>query len=367
MFISKYIHLIIVLVFILFCNAVTIKQGTGDLIILRDEKINFIPHQFFVAGVLDERSDTGSVASLIEKRADHSSVIKQADLKGGAAASIRNFISRNLGRDTALHAILIGIKEFKITETESPDGRITGRLAIVFSFSLGMGNRAVHLVDYSAGMRYNRPGDRPMDIEPVLRHGLEDVLSYFNTWINGQAQSNALLARKVMVRFSDYTEKPEGDTIYYRADRPLTWDDFRDKPRVGNYEAEVFTTIGYAERNEVIKGIIYVNMTIKVSVAKSDCWVQSGGRDEYILNHEQRHFDIEKIVSEHFKQRIAAMDLPVDNFYGPINVEYLETLREATRMQREYDLQTRHGQDRGAQQQWNERIDRELKEFGVKN
>jgi hypothetical protein len=128
----------------------------------------------------------------------------------------------------------------------------------------------------------------------------------------------------------------------------------------------VFTSIGYIERIEVIKGVINVNMDIKVDMAKSDCWVKAGSRDDYTLNHEQRHFDIEKLVSEHFKKKILAMDLPVDNFDGPINVEYLETLREATAMQKQYDAETRHGQDRQAQERWNEKIDKELKAYGVK-
>jgi hypothetical protein len=107
-------------------------------------------------------------------------------------------------------------------------------------------------------------------------------------------------------------------------------------------------------------------MAIKVDVAKSDCWVRSSDRDSYVLNHEQRHFDIEKLVSEHFKQKISAMNLPVDNFDGPISVEYFETLREATRMQKQYDTQTSHGQNRQAQAQWNEKIDKELREYGLK-
>src|SRR5437879_3205619 len=106
-------------------------------------------------------------------------------------------------------------------------------------------------------------------------------------------------------------------------------------------------------------------MAIKVYVAKSDCWVRGGNPDDYILNHEQRHFDIEKLESENFKRKILAMELPVDNFDGPVNVEYLETLREATRMQKQYDTETRHGQDRQAQEQWNEKIDKELKAYGL--
>ncbi len=60
------------------------------------------------------------------------------------------------------------------------------------------------------------------------------------------------------------------------------------------------------------------------------------------------------------------MYLPVDNYDGPINIEYLETLREATRMQKLYDAETRHGIDQQAQARWNEKIDKELKVLAVK-
>jgi hypothetical protein len=340
-------------------------QKTDGPIILRDEKLNFIPHEFYIADVADERNDRNSVAVLIDKGA-HATETKPIDLKEGAVVSIKNFLNRNLHRDTALRPVMLTIKEFKLTETNLPNGRVSGRLAIVFSFVLQLSYRTVHLVDYSGGMRYDRASSEPVDVEAVLRHGIEGALAYFNTWMNSQADSNALLAKRVKVSFTDYSEKPEGDTIYYSVNRPLTWADFKGKPREGRFEAEVFASIGYIERNEVVKGIINVEMAIKVDVVKSDCWVKAGGYDDYALNHEQRHFDIEKLVGEHFKQKILAMDLPVDNFYGPINVEYLETLREATRTQKQYDTETRHGLDRLIQEQWNERIDKELRTLGLK-
>ena len=358
--------LIFSFVSILLCGASPIKQKSDGSIILHNEKINFIPHEFYIADIADERNDRSAVASLIENNLDHSQVAKRVDLKDGAIVSIKNFISQNLHRDTLLRPVIVTLKEFKLNESNLPDGRISGRLDIIFSFALQKSYGTVHLVDYTGGTRYERPGNQPADAEAILRQGIERALSYFNTWINNNVGSSVLLARKVKVNFTDYTEKPEGDTIYYSANRPLTWNDFQDKPRDGRFEAEVFTTIGYIERNKVAKGIIYVDIAIKVDVAKSDCWVRGGGRDNYVLNHEQRHFDIEKIVSEHFKQKILAMELPVDNFDGPINVEYLETLREATRMQKQYDTETGHGQDRPAQEQWNEKIDKELKVLGIR-
>lgn len=350
---------------ILFCEASPGIQRSGDPIILRNEKLNLTPQEFYIADVADERNDRSSVASLIDSKDSGSSPVK-VDLKGGAVFAIKNFLSNNLHRDTTLRPVMLTIKEFKITESNAPGGRVSGHLTIVFSFALQLGYQTIHLVDCRSGMRYNRPGGQSSDVEPILREGIEDALSYFNTWINSHADNSALLAKSVKVKFTDYTEKPEGDTIYYSPNRPLTWADFKDKPRDNRFEAEVFTSIGYIERIEVIKGVINVSLIIKVDAPKSDCWVREGGRDNNILNHEQRHFDLEKLVSEHFKEKILAMNLPVENFDGPINVQYLETLREATAMQKQYDAETHHGQDTQAQEQWNKRIDKELKSYGLK-
>lgn len=362
---NRSIVLMFSIVSILLCEAHGIKQKTDGTIILRDEKINFTPKEFYIARVADERKDRSSVANLLVLNSDHSVVTQKIDLKDGAATSIKQFIVRNLRRDTGLRPVVITLKEFNITETKLPNAQISGRLGIAFTFSLQAGYGVIHLVDYMGGVRYVRQEKGQVDIEAILRQGVEGTLTFFNTWINSNAETNAVLAKAIKLRFTDYTETPEGDTIYYSAQRPLTWADFKDRPRDNNFAAEVIPIIGYTEQNQVTRGIIYVDMAIKVSVAKSDCWVQ-GLKDDYTLNHEQRHFDIEKIIGERYKRKLLAMKLPTDNFYAPINMEYLEALRQATRMQKQYDAETRHGQDREAQARWNEKIDKELRAFGVK-
>ncbi|HEY9004117.1 MAG TPA: hypothetical protein VIM89_22350 [Mucilaginibacter sp.] len=353
------------IVSILLCGASAIKQKIDGPIILRDEKINFTPKEFYIAEVADERKDRSSVADLIITKPDHSITSQKLDLKDGATTSIKQFIAKNLHRDANLRPVIITLKEFKVTETKLSNGQISGRLGVFFAFSLQAGYRTIHLVDYTGGIRYIRQANSPVDIEVILRQGIEGTLDFFNTWINSNAETNALLAKAVKLRFTDYTETPEGDTIYYSAKRPLTWADFKDKPRDNHFEAEIIPVMGYTEQNRIANGIIYVDMAIKVSVAKSDCWVK-GEKDDYVLNHEQRHFDIEKIVGERYKKKLSAMKLPTDNFYGPINVEYLQALRDATSKQRQYDAETRHGEDRAAQAEWNEKIDKELRAFEVK-
>src|SRR5882757_7803938 len=87
---------------ILFFAGFVNAQKSDNPITLRDEKLNFTPHEFYIADVADERKDRNAVASLIENNPDHSSTMKQVDLKDGAVISIRNFFNHNLHRDTTL-------------------------------------------------------------------------------------------------------------------------------------------------------------------------------------------------------------------------------------------------------------------------
>ncbi|MGZ3943524.1 MAG: DUF922 domain-containing protein [Mucilaginibacter sp.] len=358
--------LLFLIVSSLLLTAPAVYQKADGPIALRDEKLNFTPHEFYIADVTDDRSDKDPVASLVYKDEAHGYVSRSSDLKGGAALAIKLFIASNLQQNEKLRPVIISIKSLKLTETSQPGGRVAGHLSFNLVFGLQKAYGMQHLTEYTAGVRYTRPDDKYDMAEPTLRQAIEQALVWFNKWMNNNAESDARLAKSVKVKFSDYSEKPEGDTIYYSTSRPLTWKDFKEKPNMGNFDAEIFTSIGYTENASIDNGVIGLDIVMKVYLPKSDCWVRDRGLDDYALDHEQRHFDIAKIVAERFKRKISSINLPPDNYDGDINVEYLETLRELHRMQVQYDKETRHGSDRYGQRQWDEKIDSELKVLGVK-
>lgn len=338
-------------------------------IILHDELIPLTPKEFYVANVIDERDTRSAIAWILPVGSTQSNQPKAypVDLQGGGFAAVKQFIDHNLPRDQSLRPVVIGLKKFMVTESALPGGRVEGHVTLIMSFDMERGDdEMLHLADYNGTAIYTRNAGLPQEIEPTLRHVLESGLVYLNTWMNQQAGTNIKLAKAVKVSFTDYTEKPEGDTIYYAISRPLRWDDFQSKIADSRFDAEVMPTIGYDEHTGITKGIVELNLAIKVCLPKSACWVKEGSRNDYTLNHEQRHFDIAKIAAEHFKQKIKAENLPVSNYDGPVNVDYLEAYREMDTLQKQYDNETRHGTDQSAQQRWNERIDKELRELGVK-
>ena len=363
----------VLLVILIFPGFRSVAQQS-DSIILQDERLTITPKEFYVVNVIDERDNRAAVAWLLPAgvaKNNQSKTTYPVDLKGGGLAAIKRFIDLNLPSNTSLRPVVIILKKLVITETALPAGRVEGHVSLIMSFDL-KGDEdetpvgGLHLADYEGSAVYNRNAGPPQEIEPTLRHVLENGLVYLNTWMNREANTNIKLAKGVNLTFTDYSEKPEGDSIYYSVKRPLTWDDFQSKIANSKYDAEVFPTIGYDEHAEVINGIVNINLAIKVCLPKSACWVKVASRTEYILNHEQRHFDIAKIASEHFKEKLKAETLPLNNFDGQINVDYLDAYREMDALQKQYDTETQHGSDHSEQQRWNDKIDKELKIYGLK-
>lgn len=355
LFAGKKLKLLFILFFPLICNA----QKTNGPIVLTEPKILVPVKEFYVVGVVDERDDRSPIAWLLPATQATTPRVS-LDLQGGVPMAVKQYFEKNVPVNKTLQPIIIHIKKIRVDETLQTFGRVEGKSSIILSFWLKKEGEDIHLVDYRGGTGYTRSTGQQMDIGGLLSNSLQAGLAYFNTWINKQADSNIKLAKGVKLIFSDYTEKPEGDTIYYSAKRPLKWDDFQQKPPASKYEAEVFPSISYGEQAEVVKGIVCVHISLKPYLPKSACWVKNGARTPYSLNHEQRHFDIVKLVMEHFKQHLLKEKLTVDNYDGPINMQYLDSFREMNDLEKQYDDETNHGMIESVQEEWNKKIDKEF-------
>ncbi|QJD97422.1 hypothetical protein HH214_16860 [Mucilaginibacter robiniae] len=352
-------------VLILLCCAFNKGSKPPAALVLQDERLSFSPKEFYIQSVVDERKTHSAVAWLITDAA--SGATQSIDLQGGAGSAIHQFINHGMSANTVLRAIVIRIKELKITESVLPNKGIDGKINIAFSFYRKVDETYLHLADYQGTAHYIRP-DRQMEIiEPTLRRTLENALTYLNTWMSTQAEGNLKLAKQVKWLISDYTDQTDPDTIYYNPKRPLNWDDFKGRPQGSSrYAAEVFPSMAFDEDVDVAKSVIQVNLKLKVYVPKTDCWVRNGSRDDYTLNHEQRHFDITKLACEHFKQALQTEPKSVTNYDGAVHADYLEAFSQMGQLQQQYDRETQHGLNIAEQERWNKRIDDELNKLGIR-
>jgi hypothetical protein len=344
-------------------------SGDTDPIVLRSEKLPFTPKEFYIADIKDERADKKAVAYLLPVTGSPATTTKAlpVDLKGGGLAAVRQFTRESLPRNTALRPVVVRLKELSVKEAAGTAGRVEGRVVVAMAFELQRGDETVPLLEYKGGARYERSAGKNEVVEPVLRQSLGDAFRYLNTWMDREAATNEKLAKGIKVTFTDYTGSADQDTVFYTAERPLSWNDFRaDVNRTSRFSATVFPSFSYEGDSKVIDGIVHLNLKMQVYVLKSSSWVKEEAKDAYGLNHEQRHFDIVKLVAERFKQKIKPDDLSLADYNSNIQYHFIESYREMNQLQDQYDGETQHGINKAAQELWNQRLEKELKEFGIK-
>ncbi len=340
-------------------------QVTSGLSVLKPRELAVVPSGFYISSVLDERAEQDSVGDLLFS-ADGESVTHKITLKSASYVGIAEILANSVARDASLRPISIRIKQFSIKETLSAKDRVAGEVNMVFMFDLAKDGWAVPLTEYKASAKYKRAINNLSIVEPTLRNLLVGSMKFINNWVDDEAPWNPKLTKGVKISFRDYLEQHD-DTVYYDAARPLVWDDFREKRSEDKFAALVFPSFGYDQRTQIKDGIIDVELVVKVFVVKSASWVGPGNRSNYNLNHEQKHFELVKLVAERFKKKLLSEKLTPDNYQGIINFEYLEFYREMNKVQKEYDDQTSHGTSRINQELWNRRIESELKQLRVEN
>jgi hypothetical protein len=329
------------------------------------------PTQFYIAAVRDERADRRPVAFMLARPAAgvlSSTVIQAIDLQGGPLAALRQFVAQSVPRNAGLRPVTVRLRECRIQESNGAPGWASGQLTVSFAFDWQREGHTVPLTTYTGAARYLRPlNSAYSSAEPALRQALVEAFKYLNGWINREAAVNRKLATRLLVQHQDFPYVAEPDTLFYSPAHPLTVDDFRAAPRPGSgYAGAVFPSFAYVAEAAMRGGALQLRVQTKVFVVRSSSWISPSARDAYTLNHEQRHFDLVKLVAERFQRKAVPDSLTLANYDARMQYQYLQSWREMNRLQEQYDAETTHGRDEAAQQRWNQRIEAELRQYGVK-
>ena len=334
---------------------------------LQPESVPFIPKEFYIAAVTDQRTERGPIARLALALNQSPQPV---DLAGGVASSFQEFIQQGLKQNRKLRPIAMRVRQCQVRETATGN-RVTGQFAFAASFDL-LGKddtgaeTSTRLTEYRGSANYTRPLTQPAVIEQTIRQSLIASLRNLNDYMNRESNRNEKLAKSIRINFIDDNRITNDDTVHYNPDRKLTWADFQATPRKSShYAAEVFTSFAYEGKSTVKDGVIVLNLNAKAYMLKESSWGRADAKTPYALNHEQRHFDITKIILERFKRKVQPDDLTLDDYNSLIQYQFIESFRELHRLQTQYDDETNHSINQTAQERWNQKIDAELRSFGV--
>lgn len=341
------------------CLSDTYAQSVPESIRLKSELLGPDLWDYYIDQVIDERAEGQTLANIFYSGADLKPKNYSAEI---SAKVLLDFLRGGFSANTSARAINIRILECKIRETNQGN-YVSGQVVLKMQFELQKNWGALPLTSYGTSLSYRRLINKPESVENSLRSVLRNSLNFIQEWVKKETKTNVALAKGIALSFSDY-HTSDADTVYYQRSRPVTFNDFTAKPPQGSrFHAAIFPSFGYDMRREYKDGIIHVHIDLKVYMVKSASWVSQSVRNSYSLNHEQRHFDLVKLLSEQFKRKLVSEHLNPDNYEGVINFEYLEFYRKMNQLQEKYDEETGHGTNRLIQSSWNQRIDAELNEY----
>lgn len=151
---------------------------------------------------------------------------------------------------------------------------------------------------------------------------------------------------------SFYSAVDPTEKIAWSEERRLTWEDFKGTPRgLDDYVASTSSGISFAYSVGVARGELHLNYTVESNFYPYSSWIVTEHASEYILRHEQTHFDISELHARKFRKRLAEREFSLepkeelDSMYQTIEAE-----RRA--MQKKFDADTDHSQIPMAEERW---------------
>lgn len=153
------------------------------------------------------------------------------------------------------------------------------------------------------------------------------------------------------------------EKIRWSENRILSWDDFRAQPDESvSYSANTNSGISYTWNYSTASGKPVLDHEVFSNFYPNRSWVKEIEEKEYLLAHEQLHFDISELHARKLRRELdnyeigRTIRLDLKRIYKRIE-------DERSRMQKRFDKETSHSENREAEMKWREFITSELEKL----
>ncbi|MCX8471768.1 MAG: hypothetical protein ORN55_08315 [Chitinophagaceae bacterium] len=147
---------------------------------------------------------------------------------------------------------------------------------------------------------------------------------------------------------------------------PLTWQDFKAiMPNEVQWQALTNTNTAYYSRVEETPKTIKVAYTIQFYFDRNTSSKKAGTISDYLLKHEQMHFDIAWYHYQLFLKDIKSTQWTLQNYNTLFAEKFKTYLATAKAMQEAYDTATAHSINHDKQEEWNLKVNSFLTQLAL--
>ena len=150
------------------------------------------------------------------------------------------------------------------------------------------------------------------------------------------------------------------DHILWIEGKELTWENFQANPESGHF-ASALSNITFSIKIKTFGNRLYV--FIRPTFDPHRSWVKGGDKSDYLLKHEQLHFDISELTARKFRRDMQKASFNRKNAESKINRIVKKYTKKNVREQKKYDRQTKHSLRINRQEKWNAKVSSQLAEL----
>jgi hypothetical protein len=155
-----------------------------------------------------------------------------------------------------------------------------------------------------------------------------------------------------------FAQRTDEELLRWSSERRLTWNDYRGRPDPSSDAAASTTTYLGIDYKFSSNGFTY---KIDSRFSQSRSWGLH--KTEYILSHEQGHFDIAEVFARKLHKKMSEYKFDRKNYQKDLKKIYDDVIEEKEETQNNYDKETRHSINRQKQAEWLKRIEEMLEEY----
>jgi len=155
-----------------------------------------------------------------------------------------------------------------------------------------------------------------------------------------------------------FAQSGNEELLDWAASRKLTWADYKARPNPDSDAAASTTTYLAIDYN-----ISNTNFSFKIESRFSKTRSWGLHKTDYILSHEQGHFDIAEIFARKLHKEMSEYTFNKKTYQKDLKKIYDTVTEEKTEMQNNYDRETNHSINKREQAEWLIKIKEMLEEY----
>lgn len=155
----------------------------------------------------------------------------------------------------------------------------------------------------------------------------------------------------------------DNEKMQWSESRPLNWSDFQGQPDgAADYVASTNSGISLSYSIGNKNGTWRFDYNVNSNFYPKQSWYRPEAASEYILKHEQTHFDISELHARKLRKKLSELTV-TSEVKSEADKLYSESEQLRRAMQQDYDNDSDHSKIKAAEFEWREYVASELKKY----